>query len=80
MASINNLYDNGSMRISPKLYRDKFYIWKNLIEAFLINVDSNMLDIIIDGPHIPMILITSSSDKESISATKERYINKEKDL
>ena len=50
-------YDNGSMGKSPRLVRDNFFIWKNRMEAFLMGIDYNLIDIVNEGPHVPMSLI-----------------------
>ena len=72
--------DSGSLGKPPKLSRDNFSIWKNRMEAFLIGLDSSLLETIQDGPHVPMVLIPTTSASEGIPATPERYMKKDKDL
>ena len=50
------------------------------MEAFLIGLDSSLLETIQDGPHVPMVLIPTTSTSEGTPSTPERYMKKDKDL
>ena len=50
------------------------------MEAFLIGLDSSLLETIQEGPHVPMVLILTTSTSDGTSPTPERYMKKDRDL
>ena len=73
-------YSNGSLGNPPKLSRDNFSIWKNRMEAFLIGIDSSLLETIQDGPHVPMMIIPAVPATDNTPGTPERFMKKDRDL
>ena len=64
----------------PRLSRDNFSIWKNMMEVFLNGVDSALIDTIKEGPFIPKLLVPTSPATETTPAIAERYRPKEKEF
>ena len=51
---------NGSMGRPPKFDSTNFDMWKGRMLLFLESTDSHILEIIRNGPHIPLTFLTST--------------------
>lgn len=60
--------EEGKSTTRPRKFNRQFYMWwKTRMDEFITMVDYEMWDIICDGPHVPIQIVTTFDDVRNTS-------------